>query len=230
MAVDGLGQRHAEGLDPGRGVRERHHGHDGVAVGHLDRHPGPEQVSLHRVAVRARAGEHDHDPGRVDGRAVEDHEAGHLGQPPPNRGDGLHHGPQQCGPVTLEQRPGRVDAGQDGAGRARRGRRLDGRIEAARADPAAGRQHDRPLRPGRERLVGARDERVGTGREGVRGKGGMEAEVRAPRGIDDERHVVPVSHRGKTCHVTHRSHIRRVTDEHRASVRGRSQGRLDRGR
>ena len=60
----------------------------------------------------------------------------------------------------------------------------------------------------------------GTGREGVRGKGGMEAEVRAPRGVHDERHVVPVSHRGKTCHVTHRSHIRRVTDEHRAVCPG----------
>ena len=68
----GAGRPTRRGRPRGRpalgGVGEGHHRDDGVAVGHLDRHPAGEQVGLDRVAVGARAGQHEGEAHRVDRR------------------------------------------------------------------------------------------------------------------------------------------------------------------
>ncbi len=92
--------------------------------------------------------------------------------------------------------------------------------------------------------MGAGDEGVGAGREGVRRQGRVEPEVGAPRGIHDEGDAVPVGDRGQRAHLTHRADVGRVADEHGAGVgctgecglegcsrdtRGQSVGRVDLG-
>ena len=191
VPVDRLGQGDGEVDQPLGGVGERHHRDDRVAVGHLDRHPTGEQVGLDGVAVGPRAGQDEGQPHRVDPGAVEHDETCHAGESLANPCHRLDHRAEQGLAVALEERPGGVGARQDGARRAGRGGRLDGGVEPGPADPAALGEHEGALRPGRQGLVGAGDEGVGAGREGVRRQGRVEPEVGAPRGIHDEGDAVP---------------------------------------
>jgi hypothetical protein len=82
--------RHHQGLgEPGDVaglVGEGDDRDDGVPAGHLDRHPGGDQVGLDRVAVCSGPGQQDDEFGRLDTGPAEDGEAGHFGQPVPGRG------------------------------------------------------------------------------------------------------------------------------------------------
>ena len=69
------------------------------------------------------------------------------------------------------------------------------------------------------------------GGERVRRQGGVEPEVGAPRGIDDERDAVPVRHRGQAAHVADRADVGRVADEDGPGVGRLGEGGLEgRGR
>ncbi len=96
-------------------------------------------------AVGARAGEHEDEAGGVDAGAVEDDETGDASEPVPDAGDGADQLAEEVGPVTLEQRAGRVRAGEDRPRGARRGGGLDRRVEASRVDPPRPGQHQRRL-------------------------------------------------------------------------------------
>ncbi len=89
---------------------------------------------------------------------------------------------------------------------------------AGRVDPGGPRQDERGLAPGRQRLVGAHDHRVGAERECMRGQVRMEAEVRGPGRVDHERHVVSVGDVGQPGDVADGADVRRVPDEHGADV------------
>jgi hypothetical protein len=66
--------------------------------------------------------------------------------------------------------------------------------------------------------VRADDQRVRTQLERVPGQVGMEAEVRRPRRVDDQRDVVGVGRLREPGHVADRAEVRRVTDEHGSRV------------
>src|ERR1039457_1968941 len=79
--------------------------HDRVAIGHLDRHPGLDEVCLDRVAVRAGAGQQHAQLRRLDARAVQDVQAGHLAQPLAGSGDTAQQPAAEFLAIPLEQRP-----------------------------------------------------------------------------------------------------------------------------
>ena len=112
-------------------------------------------------------------------------------------------------------------------GRARRRRRLDAGVEPGPADPPGAGEHDGSLRERGKRLVRTRDDGIRPGRDRVRRQRRVEAEVRSPRRVDDERDAVPVRDRRQARHVTDRADVGRVADEHRSGVRGACQRRLE---
>ena len=58
---------------------------------------------------------------------------------------------------------------------------------------------------------------------------GVEAEVGAPRGVDDERDAVSVGHLRERADVADGAHVRRLADEDTLGVRGGREGLLERG-
>ncbi len=77
--------------------------------------------------------------------------------------------------------------------------------------------------------MGTRHDGVRPRRECVRREVGVEAEVRAPRGVHDERDVVGVGGRGEARDVPDRADVRGVADEDRDGVGCPRQGRGDVG-
>ena len=202
-----------------RVVGERHDRHQGVAVGHLQRGAARDQVALDRVAVGTGAAQHEGQLQRVDAGAVEHDQPGHLGgQPGAQRGHGVEHRPQHLRPVPLQQGPAGVDAGQDGAARAGRVPDIEGRVESRPVDAVGAGKEQRPLRPGRQRLVGTGHQGVSALRQRMVGQRRMEAEVRRPCRVDDQRGPVAVGDRGEAGDVAHRADVRRVPDEDRRGV------------
>ena len=81
------------------------------------------------------------------------------------------------------------------------------------------------LAPGRERLVRAGHEGVGPGGQGVRRQRRVEAEVRTPRGVHDERDAGRVRHRRLPGHVADGTHVGRVAEQDGTCVGGGGQRR-----
>ena len=90
----------------------------------------------------------------------------------------------------------------------RRRRGGPGRCRSVRA------RSQRRLAPRRQRLVRADDQRVGAELERVPRQVGVEAEVRRPGGVDDERDVVLVGRGREAGDVADRADVRRVAHEH----------------
>jgi len=68
-------------------------------------------------------------------------------------------------------------------------RELESLVEPADVEPLALREEESALREGRQGLVGGDDHRVCSERERRPGKIGVEAEVRSPGLVDDERNA-----------------------------------------
>ena len=69
MALDRGRQRRDESAHGGLVVGERDHGHEHIAIGHLERHAFGEQVFFDGVPVRAGAGQENDELCGVDGEA-----------------------------------------------------------------------------------------------------------------------------------------------------------------
>ena len=151
---------------------------------------------------------------RVDARPVEHDQAVDGGQPLARLAHGGDRVAEQRLAVALEERPRRVGAGQDRARRAGGGGGLHAGVEARRVQPLGAREQQRRLAPGRQRLVRADDQRVRAELERVPRQVGVEAEVRRPRRVDDERDVVLVGRGREAGDVADRADVRRVAHEH----------------
>jgi hypothetical protein len=130
--------------------------------------------------------------------------------------------------VALEQRTGRVGAGQDRAGRAGGRGRLDPGVEAGRIESLGAGEHECGLAPGGKRLVGAGDHDVGAELHRVSWQVGVEAEVRGPGCVDDQGNAVLVGGIGQSRDVAHGADVRRVADEDRPGLRVGRQGASNR--
>ena len=198
----------AQGRD---GVGQGRDGDDEVPLGGLDGQPRRKQVGLDGDAVGPGAGEEEDQLERVDGRPVEHDQAVDGGQPTPRLAHGGDRVAEQGRAVALEERPRRVGAGQDRARLARRWRwpltpasRRAGSSRTVRAS-SKGR-----LAPGGQRLVRADDQHVGTELERMPRQVGVEAEVRRPRRVDDQRDVVVVRRGREAGNVADRADVPRV--------------------
>ena len=206
-------------------VGDRDDRDDRVAVGHLHRHPGREQVGLDGNPMCAGPGQQHDQLGRLNARPVENVEARHLPQPAAGRGHAAQQPGTQVLAVPRQQRPGRVGARHDRARRAGGVCRVERPLQPRRVQPLGPRHHQRGLSAGRQRLVRAGHHRVGAGGERVRRQVGVEAKVRRPGGVHDQRHPGLVRHGGVAGQVADRAHVGGIAEEHRASAGVLRQGR-----
>ena len=128
--------------------------------------------------------------GSTLGRPVEDREA--VDRAPAGRGPARHQPevrPSSRSPSSASSRRAASMLATIARGRAGRVGRLEGALQAVGVEPLGPRQHQGSLGVGGQRLVGARDEGVGAGGEGVRRQVRVEPEVRGPRLVDDQRHA-----------------------------------------
>ena len=88
-------------------------------------------------------------------------------------------------------------------------------------------QDDGGLRHRRQGLVGADDDGVRAGDEGVRRQGRVQPEVRAPGRVDDERHAGGVRRVGERRDVAGRAHVGGVPEQDGDRAGGAGQRLLD---
>ncbi len=231
--ADRLDQRVDQRADRVLGVGHGDGRHEGVPVGHLEGEAEPHQVVLDHETVGPGAGQAEHQPGRVDlvSGTVQHPQTLHIAAPAARRADELDGPAEQALAVQRQQPAGRVDAREDGPGRARRVRRVETALQPVRVQPLGAREHQRTLRVGGQRLVRARDEGVRAGRQRVRGQCGMEAEVRGPGLVHQQRCAGVVRRVGQAGHVGPGPGVARLHGEHgtRRGVGGeRSADRVDR--
>ena len=213
MAIDGDRDLVCE---PGEGrvsVSQGHDRHKDVAVGGLHGHARGDQILLDGVAVGSGARQHERELDRIDAGPVEHYQTLDLLQPfagGVRRSDGFG---EQHAPVALEQSPGGVDAGEDRTGRTRRRRRLHAGIEPGGVDAFGPGQHQSGLAPGGQCLVCAGHHRVCAALQRMRRQIGVEAEVRRPRGIDDQGHAMCMGGLRQPPHIPHGADVGGIADE-----------------
>ena len=183
------------------------------------------------VSGAARAADVDHDPHRVvsgdpgppDQRSVDEADPLDRLELGSRHRDRLEHLVQQLLAVERELATGAVEREQQQRGRAGRPEQAQRARHPLGIDPAA--QADVQHRALGQRagdLVGARQHRVGALLERRRRQRLMEAEVRTPGLVDDERNARFMSHLGEPGDVGGHAVVRRRDHERRARVRRRA--------
>jgi hypothetical protein len=216
VPLDRGGQGGGEAGHGGGVVGQRDHRHDRVPVRHLDRHAQVDEIAFDGPAIRPGAGQQYYQLGRLDARAVEDVEPGHLAQAGLGRGDRSQQAAAQFLAIPGQQRPGRVDAGHDRAGRAGGVRGLEGAVQPRGIQPAGPGQHQRALGVGGQRLVRAGHHRVRARGDRVRRQIRMETQVCRPRRVHQQRDARVVGRGGVGGQVACRADVGRVAEEHGA--------------
>ena len=178
--------------------------------------------------MRPGPGQQHHQLGRVHAGPVEYVEARHLAQPLAGRDQATQQAAGQPLPVPGQQRPGGVDAGQDGSGRAGGVGSVERALQPGPVQPLGPGQHHRALGVGGQRLVRAGHHAVGARRDGVRRQIRVEAEVRGPGLVDDQRHPGFVGGPGVAGQVAGGADVGRVAQDHTAGARVRGQRVLHR--
>ena len=155
-------------------------------------------VPVSRTSIESRSGSQPAIAGPSDHALVEHRQAGDRGDRRAGRGDRRQGLAEQLGPVDARLAPGRVErAGEQAAG-AGRFDQADAAVDHGRVDPpAAAEVQHRRLGEAADDLVGGGGDEVGAAGERVGGQVRVEAQVRAPGLVDDQRHAAPVRDRGQ---------------------------------